>query len=121
MNKKGMVLLLILVIAGCSSQVSETVFINGTCGPFKGASFGEYANITLPQGANSSKMTLEIYKQVQTLSPNYFKYEFCDQQCEISMEKTTPESVRYFECNAPKWKIRCAYDLEGWVCVNATN
>ena len=118
MRKKGIVLLLILVIAGCSSQVSETV-INATCGPFKESSFGEWVNITLPEGADSPKLTLEIYRQVHDLSPNYFKYYYCNRNCDMPREELM-KSIRMFECESKDIKMRCAYDHEGWVCMNLT-
>jgi hypothetical protein len=119
--KKGLVLVLILLIAGCAAQDSKKVLVNFSCGPFKDAKFGEWVNATMPEGADLPKLTFEIYKQVQALSPSYFKYEFCDEKCRLGLEAKSIASMRVFECYAPNWKIRCAYDLEGWVCVNATN
>ncbi len=125
--KEVMLAILLLFLSSCASvQVIDSneslpVFVTAKCGPFKGAEFGEYVNVTLPKGADRAQMSEEIYKQVHDLSPNYFKYEFCDERCEQSFEDTTIASLRVFECHAKSWKIRCGYDLDSWVCVNATN
>jgi hypothetical protein len=117
--KKGMVLLLVLIISGCSPQFAEynQTTINATCGPFKESDFGEWINITLPKGADKAKTTQEVYRQVNSLSPKYFDYYYCRGNCELPREQLV-NSIRFFDCESSEIKLRCAYDQEGWVCID---